>query len=698
MTQHFFYVEGTGVDLSLGKGKGGQTQNPYQRLQSYGTASHKDNKARFLVLIECDIEESKILPIESDWIARFDPIEEMEEEENLNRASTVEGFLFQSLEQVLQNFQKTLVALSVDTPVKIYKTDEEINHILRQFKQLQDFGQSSKQTLFEKFCKVFLGEKVPRRIQRELWQKFSAISNQSTSVFYKGITQWPTGVGKTIAILMKIVLAKDYCDKKGKVYRGLFVSPKNDIMNTILHHFMKLSEFGIKVYDGSNGKLSKLTVPLNEPCLVVACHAALLNEKGMRALPPMKHIHYDEVHRITGELYFQLLKEMMKSWGTNFLTGTSATPKTSSPDQHRKLAELFGDPLPILSKCDVDEAVKEGWIAKPRFVIRILPKLEERAAVLESFLDCCVELVLLKGKGGKSIFYIESSIDEVEYVLTKAREKYPHLNFYGAIDSERSDDRFLRVPVNQEPHILFACQRYREGSDIPGLEMTGKLIRGVTAAHNLIQISGRGLRIDYQEKEGWCLLARPCEPGATVDDVLDSIVLEIMDYLGKVDVEVGNKDVAKLVRTYFGEMSVEGGKCSLEETIQRVQAAYARNLFAKRTPREKYSLIQSYNKELGLLSRNAYQASQKDHPRFVENPKDYFKDIWISWYHFLGINTEVFPQTKAEFHNACREKGITSWELYKQKRGVDLPENPGELYSDWTNPEKEFGIEEEIVW
>ena len=56
---------------------------------------------------------------------------------------------------------------------------------------------------------------------------------------------------------------------------------------------------------------------------------------------------------------------MLVKWETQFLTGTSATPKTSSPTQQKKISELFGDPLNILHKCDIDEAVREGWIAKP---------------------------------------------------------------------------------------------------------------------------------------------------------------------------------------------------------------------------------------------------------------------------------------------------------------------------------------------
>jgi superfamily II DNA or RNA helicase len=594
----------------------------------------------------------------------------------------------------------TPLAILTEDPFPIRDlTEEEELQIQKEDHKIKEKRETQQiETLYEKFCRIFLPGKVPRRIQQELWAAFSQITSRQENFKYKGIVQWPTGCGKTIAILMMIVIAKEYAVKKGIYYRCLLISPKNDIFDTIAAHFNKLSAFGIRIYDGSNAKFSNLTVSSNEHCLVMACHSALLYEKEIQSLPPMLHIHYDEVHRITGDMLFALLKDRMLSWSTTFLTGTSATPKTSSPEQHRKLAELFGDPLTILHKCDVDEAVKEGWIAKPRFHIRVLEKHEDRGAVLDVFVKCAVDLVLQKNKGGKHIFYIESSIEDVRYAVETARKMYPSLKFYAAIDTERTDDLFLSSPVDFTPHILFACQRYREGSDIPGLEITGKLVGEKTAAHNLIQISGRGLRMDYPDKEGWCLIARPSDPGTTVEDVLDSILLEILDYLGKETKMLEPKEVHTIVKQYFGELSIEGSRCSLKETVERIQAAYLRIQFARRSPKERYVIIQSHNKELGLTSKYEYYASRCSHPRFIEDPSIYFKDCWISWYDFLGMQTSCFPQTKADFHGVCKERGIHSWSEYKSKKFMDLPENPGDLYSDWTNPHKEFAVDDEIVW
>lgn len=602
--------------------------------------------------------------------------------------------------EFLKEKQIPIVAILTDDPFPIRDLSEDEKNILEKEEKTIHTKKKSVlvETLYEKFCRLFLPGKVPRRIQSELWTAFSKILKNTENIHYKGIIQWPTGCGKTIGILMTIVLTKEWCEQRGILYRGLFVSPKNDILDTISTHFDKLAEFNINTYDGSNAMFSKLKIPVNEHCLIMACHSALINENGMQTLPSITHIHYDEVHRITGELYFTLLKEMMIKWNTNILTGTSATPKTSSPEQHRKLAEIFGNPYTTLHKCEVSEAIEEGWIAKPRFHVRILEKQDDRVVEIESFVDEAINLVYQKNKGGKHIFYIESSMEDVRYAIEYARHKYPNLNFYAAIDDERTDDKFLEAVVNEMPHILFACQRYREGSDIPGLEITGKLVGNTTSAHNLIQISGRALRIDYPGKEGWCLIARPSEDGTTIEDVLDSIILEILDYLGKTEKTIEPKEVSTLVKTYFGELSISGSRCSIQETIERVQAAYARIEFGKRTPKERYGLIQSHNKELGITSKYEYEQSQKVHPRFIEAPESYFKDYWISWYHFLGIDTSTFPQTKFDWIRVCKEREITSWEHYKSLGNQDLPTNPGEMYPDFTNWDLEFEIEEEIVW
>lgn len=554
--------------------------------------------------------------------------------------------------------------------------------------------------LKNKFCAIFLPGKSLRHHQDELWEIIQKMCESVEPLNYKGIIQWPTATGKTYGMLMLIILIKEYCIQHNIIYNGLLISPKNDIFKTIKCEINKLSKFGITVYDGSEGKLSSLSIPTNQHTLTLACHTALLSEKGLNKLPDINHIHYDEVHRITGEEFFNLIKKKMSDWNTIVLTGTSATPKTCSKTQHNKLAELFGDPLNILHKLNVVEAVRNGYIAKPRFVIKILPKLDDNATLIESFVDAVVSVFKQKGKVGKAIFYIETTVQDVKYAYKYAIKTYPELNFYNAIDGQRTDDDFICADINDgSSHILLACQRYREGSDIRNLELTGRLVGNLITAHILIQICGRALRIDGDpEKEGWCIIVRPSDEGTTEEDVMDSIVLEIFDFMGTSDKPLDKKDITELVKTYFGDVSISGNRCSIEETIERVQAAYLRNYFAKRTVKEKYALVQSYNKEMNIQSKEEYLARAEEHQKFIPNPKEYFKEHWISWYHFLGVDTSNYPQTKYEWVQKCKEMSLTYRDDYEKVSSQLMPKNPCELYEDYTNWDNEMGIEDEIVW
>ena len=446
--------------------------------------------------------------------------------------------------------------------------------------------------LFKNFMKVFLPTFACRRIQTELWYLFQKICETPEDILYKGIIQWPTGVGKTIGMLMLIVLVSERYKQRGKIYRGLLISPKNDIFNTISPYFNKLSQFGINIYDGSNGKLSSLVIPKDKNILVMACHQALTSNDGMKRLPAIVHVHYDEVHRITGEEFFTLLQEMLEVWKTEILTGTSATPKTCSPSQHTKLKQLFGEPYNILHKCDVDEAVKEGWIAPPRFIVHIGKEIDNTDAHLRGYVKATKSVIELKGCGGKIICYIETSIDDVRDAARIARDIIPNAKIYTAIDGERTDADFIAAPVDGSLHILFACQRYREGSDIKGLEMTAKLAGTKMSAHIIIQIQGRALRLDYPGKEGWCLIYRPSPEGTTSQDVLDSIILDIMEFIGDKK-KYEKKDIERFVELYMGSITLDGTTCSTSETVERVQAAYLRKEYTKRTPKEKYSLVKT---------------------------------------------------------------------------------------------------------
>ena len=154
--------------------------------------------------------------------------------------------------------------------------------------------------------------------------------------------------------------------------------------------------------------------------------------------------------------------------------------------------------------------------------------------------------------------------------------------FRAVEDTNTGDDaEFLQEPADGLPRILFACERYREGSDIPGLEMTVILMGNTIAANILIQTIGRALRADYTGKEGWCCIFRPSEEGTTEEDVLDKILLEITEILGRNDMPMTPSDIRRMVETFFGTTTVHNRLFTIEETVARVQAIYERREYER---------------------------------------------------------------------------------------------------------------------
>ena len=556
--------------------------------------------------------------------------------------------------------------------------------------------------LRNRFLSTFLNNKELRRIQAELWNEWLRILSLNTH--YRGIVQWPTGTGKTFGMLILILLAFEHAKSRGEIYRGLLIAPKNDILDTLMKHIQKLSSFGLTILQGHNANFANLTIPTDVPILITTTHAALTDAAAMDRLPPILHIHYDEVHRITGDEFFALLLGKLDVWKTHWVTGTSATPKTSNTNQHTKICQLFGEPLSLLHRCDVDMAVAEGWIAPPRFYVNTIEQGTQEQQVLAAVTQVRRIMELRQAKtmcqGGKAIAYF-NTLAEVHTAYIVAKDIFPTgwVRYCAAETEEESayDDAFVSDPADGTPRIMFACEKYREGSDIPGLEFTAILMGKKISAYILVQIVGRALRTDYSGKEGWCCIIRP----RYEDDDEAALAHVLLDLEAVITFNAGKTaptPFAQFVRSYFGEITLNGVVLDIHETIQYVQSYYLRQQYDGRNRKEKYDVIRNLNIELELTSHVMYMDSKNVHPRFVENPKSYFSAYWISWYHFLGVDTSAFPSTKADFHRICAERGIWSWSEYCKKRDVTLPDNPGEMYEDWTNPDVEFKTDEEIVW
>ena len=466
---------------------------------------------------------------------------------------------------------------------------------------------------------------VPRRIQSELFDAFmektaTATSNDAYDA-YKGIVQWPTAVGKTIGTLSLLFISFMRCLSKGKIWRGLLIAPQNDILNTIIGPIKKLEKWGINIISGHDAQFTDAMIkcPTDKHVLIITTHASLTDRKKWDMLPEIYHCHYDEVHQCTGLQFFGMLKEWIPKFV--YFTGTSATPKTCNSDQHSRLHDLFGSPLSILHQCEMDEAVREGWIAKPKISANIV----EFGTRIQEFVGIISQSIAQKradGKWmyGKVIVYLDTitdvqnavccalhdfkGTDTTVYMAVKnANEHEEATEATRAVESladesemlvagAKSDKQFISDAADGSPRILFACQRYRQGSDIKGIEMTVVLFNATIATNVVVQIIGRALRKDanYDNKEGWCVLVKTrCPEGSgdsgdiEEDDVLDSILLEFANF---VLVSSGSSMHTKQkIREFVMQILVplrndKNKNYSIEETVNRMQCMYLRKEFA----------------------------------------------------------------------------------------------------------------------
>jgi hypothetical protein len=140
---HFFYGIARQIDYINNHIKLGHTGNPYTRLSQYGSGSMRNDpmKYRFLINIEISCPNT-ILTLEKAWLSKFPEIpgNDSSDEEDLNRASSIEARTFKGDEKaIIKAFKQVLLDLDLDEiPYKIYTTNEEINSILKKYKEHVD--------------------------------------------------------------------------------------------------------------------------------------------------------------------------------------------------------------------------------------------------------------------------------------------------------------------------------------------------------------------------------------------------------------------------------------------------------------------------------------------------------------------------------------------------------------------------------
>ena len=156
-----------------------------------------------------------------------------------------------------------------------------------------------------------------------------------------------------------------------------------------------------------------------------------------------------------------------------------------------------------------------------------------------------------------------------------------------------------------------------------------------------------------------------------------------------------NKQISKSLNDKIIYYHIIENSHELEKIILRLR--YSNSLYSKYNEEQnEYNYVRELNKELNIQSKEEYYSIivKDKHKKYIENPEEYFKGIWINWYDFLGIDTKQFIQDKNDWTTFCKEKNVKSLDDYNElcKLYKVLPINPAEFYIGFTNILKELGL------
>ena len=125
----------------------------------------------------------------------------------------------------------------------------------------------------------------------------------------------------------------------------------------------------------------------------------------------------------------------------------------------------------------------------------------------------------------------------------------------------------------------------------------------------------------------------------------------------------------------------------------KIRLRHSKTLGSKFTEEQnEYNYMRLLNKKKSIQSKNDYEK----HKMNITNPEEYFKlkGVWTDWYDFLGVDTKKFIQCKENWINFCKEQNVKSIKEYDIlcSQYEQLPKNPSDFYSHFTNFQNELGI------
>ena len=250
--------------------------------------------------------------------------------------------------------------------------------------------------------------------------------------------------------------------------------------------------------------------------------------------------------------------------------------------------------------------------------------------------------------------------------------------------------------------IISCVYIFGEGFDLP--KLNGVCIAGnMQSETRIVQYLLRPNRLDFENpnKKAYVIIPYIDTDDWETENKSYDKVRTIVSQMRNVDenieqkifLSVGTKEKKEDTkkeerRSYYQDYIFEENMGELNKIKLRLR--YSKALGSKFTEeQDEYNYVRSINSSLNIKSKKDYIQQQEIHSNFIASPEEYFKSkgVWNNWYDFMGVDTTKFIQSKQEWINFCKEKGIKSLDdyyIYCEEYDI-LPKEPADFYKDFTN-------------
>jgi superfamily II DNA or RNA helicase len=440
----------------------------------------------------------------------------------------------------------------------------------------------------------------------------------------------------------------------------------------------------------------------------------------------------DEAHHLVGiekeeNRGFRLFHKIISS-KTLFMTATEKTIETQTNKEIYSMEDetIFGKYIDIKS---VHWAIENKKITDYNILVlkntedevdEIITSLRLNIINKEIFISCYMCLKSFEKYNDLTHLLLYTNTTEDAELSKKYINEILSLNilsiqkekiYNNSLHSKNCSDLDCEVTKFKNTYygIISCVYFFGEGFDCP--KLNGVCIAGnMQSETRIVQYLLRPNRLDFENPNKKAYVIIPyidADDWETKDKSYDKI-RNIVRQMRNVDenieqkifVSVGKKEKKETTkkeerRIYYEDYIFEENSSELNRL--KLKLRYSKALGSKCTEeQDEYNYVRSINSSLNIKSKKDYIQQQDTHSNFIASPEEYFKSkgVWNNWYDFMGVDTTKFIQSKQEWINFCKEKGIKSLDdyyIYCEEYDT-LPKEPADFYKDFTNIPSELGF------